>query len=625
MLAPAYAGDPLTAPVTPVTRPDLIDLTAETVQLADLPRFPGMTSWFRPVLLAKLLLRVIVSDLFGQYADRRLIQAALDPVDEAELRARADLTTHMSADADGAVWFDYVADLGDGFDATYAVAYLLAQPSLTVGGHQTRRGSVLLMGGDQVYPTATGDDYRIRMRKPYTFARPAADNEERTPLLLLPGNHDWYDGLVAFLAMFCRQRSLTIGGWRTVQRRSYFAAKLTENWWIWAIDIALVRDMDQPQTDYFVAIAKGMPEHANIILCSAEPGWYKAEAHGDAFRTIDYAIWIARSASKDLRIPLVVSGDAHHYARYSGGGVQYITSGGGGAFLHGTLDLRDEIHADLLREDTRLLLKTTPDANHTPCETPACYPSKPESAALLRGNLDFFRLNPQFSIFLGGIYALVSLGMTWLRGWDAPAPTWDIALTIYLILFAGFYAYTGYQEGYTPRVAGLSAVHAAAHLIAALALSWLVWQVAWYIHPPAAWHWLAWLVFTLIIFVPLGGAVAGTIFGLNLFVTSRWCGINYTDAFSAMRIDGYRQFLRMRILGDLLEVYPIAIDKVPRRDGWVKNAADPDRPGASVFAPAQPLDAKLIEGPVVIRAMAAPTTADARVSAPSPPRAQRDD
>ncbi len=39
----------------------------------------------------------------------------------------------------------------------------------------------------------------------------------------------------------------------------------------------------------------------------------------------------------------------------------------------------------------------------------------------------------------------------------------------------------------------------------------------------------------------------------------------------------------------------------------------------------EPLDAKLIEGPVVIRAMAAPTTADGRVSAPSLPRAQRDD
>src|SRR3954468_23907602 len=116
-------------------RPDLVDLTPENVTLEDLPRFPGMTSWFKPSLLSKLLLRVIVSDLFGQYADRRLIQAALDPVDAATLRARADLTKHMVAAADGAIWFDYVADLGDGFDATYAIAYLLAQPSLDVDGH----------------------------------------------------------------------------------------------------------------------------------------------------------------------------------------------------------------------------------------------------------------------------------------------------------------------------------------------------------------------------------------------------------------------------------------------------------------------------------------------------------
>jgi hypothetical protein len=28
--------------------------------------------------------------------------------------------------------------------------------------------------------------------------------------------------------------------------------------------------MDQPQADYFVAIAREMPQGANIILCSAE-------------------------------------------------------------------------------------------------------------------------------------------------------------------------------------------------------------------------------------------------------------------------------------------------------------------------------------------------------------------
>ena len=216
VLAPAYAGDPLTAPVTPVTRPDLVDLNPTNVTLEDLPRFPRMTGWFRPALLSKLLLRVIVSDLFGQYADRRLIQAALDPVDATELCKRADLTEYMIADASGAVWFDYVADLGDGFDATYAIAYLLAQPSLTVNGYETQRGSALIMGGDQVYPTATGDDYRTRMRQPYAFAFPGDPATKQKPLLLIPGNHDWYDGLVGFLAMFCRQRSLTIGNWRTV-------------------------------------------------------------------------------------------------------------------------------------------------------------------------------------------------------------------------------------------------------------------------------------------------------------------------------------------------------------------------------------------------------------------------
>jgi hypothetical protein len=41
--------------------------------LAALAKYPKMTAWFNPGLLAKLLWRVIVSDLFGQYADRRLI------------------------------------------------------------------------------------------------------------------------------------------------------------------------------------------------------------------------------------------------------------------------------------------------------------------------------------------------------------------------------------------------------------------------------------------------------------------------------------------------------------------------------------------------------------------------
>jgi hypothetical protein len=210
---PIVAGAPLKEPV------ELTKLTSRTVTLSDLPRFPPMTGWFHPVLLCKLLLKVIISDVFGQYADRRLMQAALDPADNKELLKRADVSEHMVKDSDGALWLDYVADLGDGFDATYAIAYLLAQPTLQVEKHTLPRGSVVVMGGDEVYPTSGRDDYTVKLRKPYDFASPDHGPERPRPLLLLPGNHDWYDGLVNFLAIFCRKKTTAIGKWRTDQRR----------------------------------------------------------------------------------------------------------------------------------------------------------------------------------------------------------------------------------------------------------------------------------------------------------------------------------------------------------------------------------------------------------------------
>jgi hypothetical protein len=179
----------------PGERPELTKLTSDNVIASDLPRFPAMTGWFHPILLSKLLLKVIISDVFGQYADRRLIQAALDPADKKELLKRADLSTEMIKDADGALWFDYVADLGDGFDGTYAIAYLLAQPSLQVEGHTLPRGSAVIMGGDEVYPTSMRDDYMVKLRQPYSFASPNHGAHKPRPLLLLPGNHDGMMGL----------------------------------------------------------------------------------------------------------------------------------------------------------------------------------------------------------------------------------------------------------------------------------------------------------------------------------------------------------------------------------------------------------------------------------------------
>lgn len=575
--------------------------------LDELQRYPGMVRWFNPDLLMKLLWQVIVSGLFGQYADRRLIEAALDTVPEAELVKRAEIAITATPDSEGAIWIDYVADLGDGFDATYAIAYLLAQNELTVDGHTLPRGAAVVMGGDEVYPTSRREDYKQRTQDPYAFALPDHKAASYRRLLALPGNHDWYDGLVTFLAFFCRAKPTRFGQWRTEQRRSYFAVKLSEVCWLWAIDIALVSDMDQPQADYFVAIAKAMPQGANIILCSAEPGWYKAEQNGDSFRTLSYAAWIAENAGKALRIPLILSGDTHHYSRYSGPkGSQYITSGGGGAFLHGTHGLPEQIRADWLRDLGAVLdLKTEPDGDHKPCAREALWPTRAESRNLLWGNLKFPVLNWDFALLLGGIYWLLAFALSQL-------PRGDVTALVAAFLAIGFTAYAGYQEGWRTKIIALSLIHAALHVAALFALVWLLHRVDAQLLQLRAGPWWLWLITMAIFFIPVGGAVAAFLFGLNLLVTCMWFNMNHNDAFSAMRVFDYRHFLRIRILGDQITVYSIGLERVPRRSEWQDNPASPADPNAPYFIPHVPMVPRLIERPIVISGWKTPPTGEVK-------------
>src|SRR4029078_12946546 len=99
------------------------------------------------------------------------------------------------------MWVDYVSDIGDGFDAPYSLAYLLAQQKLDVDSDEagqsqslsTPRGTLLVMGGDEAYPTASTQAYEEKTKGPYNAALPQAD--EPPALFAVPGNHDWYDGL----------------------------------------------------------------------------------------------------------------------------------------------------------------------------------------------------------------------------------------------------------------------------------------------------------------------------------------------------------------------------------------------------------------------------------------------
>jgi len=98
------------------------------------------------------------------------------------------------------------------------------------------------------------------------------------------------------------------------------------------------------------------------------------------------------------------------------------------------------------------------------------------------------------------------------------------------------------------------------------------------------------------------GFAGGFAWGVYLFVASWGSGDEGNSAFSAMRIAKYKSFLRIRIDGDELTVYPIAVDVPPSK--WIKNPQcvdeDQDTP---VFVPAtniEDIGQYMIEEPVVI-------------------------
>src|SRR5262249_44052288 len=317
-------------------------------------------------------------------------------------------------------------------------------------------------GGDEVYPAASAQAYQNQLRQPYAWAFPDHDHKsaDGVPVFAIPGNHDWYDGLVLFLAYFCREKEWHLGNWRSQQRQTYFAVQLPVQWCLGATDIQLADNMDQPQADYFAVIAKQMPRDSKVILCSAEPGWLYTHTDSMSWSITDYAIGIAETADRGLTIPLLLSGDTHHYSRYSStDGKQFVTSGGGGAFLHPSHQLADGVALKWMGHDLDLSLTTSPDTGHAETGQRACYPSEDVSRRLVWRNLWFAIMNWDFSLLLGVIYWILGIGVTLRNEWDA--------YIIVGLIFAGAimgYTYNQEKSG-RPSVIITSAIHSAVHAI----------------------------------------------------------------------------------------------------------------------------------------------------------------
>src|SRR5438270_4886178 len=425
-----------------------------------------MVGWYDPGQLINTGVQVLASDLIGTRFDARHEEALTAEKNEAPI----DYRTPDAAD----FWFDFMADTGDGWDSTFRMASLVSQPILEVNGKSLPRGRFLLLGGDEIYPTASKQEYLDRLVAPFEAASPLVDEnkEAEWDLFAIPGNHDWYDGLVSFLRQFTQKRR--IGSWATKQNRSYFALKLPQNWWLWAVDTQLENDLDRPQVEYFRSMVAQMSDGDRLIVCIPEPDWLYGKMMDDPalMNNLGFLLgkWVL--GTKKVKAYLTLSGDLHHYRRHEHStdkNQQKIVAGGGGAFLHPTHFSRNISEVDVYGE--KFLLHKNSQ-----------FPSESTSFWLTFRNLLFPFLNPKFGILTGVLYLLL--------GWRLTHVEWNFdylfnllvvqstgRLALILTLYVGFYYFT--EGGSIFRLLWGSLVHGSAHIVAVL---WLSDRLNWLLH-----------------------------------------------------------------------------------------------------------------------------------------------
>jgi hypothetical protein len=545
--------------------------------------------WLAPRELGRVAVKVALSAAFGAYADKRELQAVFHAT-VPDLSPRAEL------------WFDYVSDVGDSFDATYTVAWLLAQEQLDVGpaggaaGDGLPRGSLLVLGGDEVYPSASSQEYEDRTTGPYQAAFPRTDTAPPPTLCALPGNHDWYDGLTAFLRVFAQ--GATIGGWQTRQTRSYFAVQLPHRWWLFGIDVQFDTYIDAGQLRYFNEACSQMQPGDGVILCSARPSWRHTALDPDAFATLDFfERHVIRPTGAAVRLWL--SGDDHHYARYGevNGDRQLITCGTGGAYTSGTHRL--PVDLELPPPESRSRHKTSPPAHYRLASTS---PGRARSARLAA--LGVWRLplrNPSFLFFLGlgHMFLLLSLlsalsTLPWAAGGLANALFGaSVAETVkalarpWALLSAGVLIAGTMGMSYQPKrrhLLVLGALHGLAQVTLGV-VALLAWaQVPALDRLPDV---------TVILLVCAGtltvtGFVASELVAAYLLLASL-VDLNVNELFSAQRLKDDKGFLRLHIGTDgVLTVHPVGVNRSCRtwavdpegapHSPWIKPADGPPAP-----------------------------------------------
>lgn len=509
--------------------------------------------------------RINVSDIRASYA--------LEPK-EFDYRTDEDL------------WVDFVSDTGDGFNAGLAVAQLLAC-DLHIDGLDLPQGRVLLHGGDLCYPFPQD---MARFTEVMQIALPAGDASERRDLFMIPGNHEWCDGLQTFHNLL-QQRN--IAGWNFPQRSSYFVLRFS-GWLVYALDMCEepdIPDLDDSQFEFFERHFREHPSDRVLILTHV-PDYIKNSHLG---KQIGMRLAKLRAVYGE-RLAVQLSGDIHYYRRYeaeAGAPCTLIVAGGGGAFSHATsVPIASEV---TIEGRTFVSEKCYP----TPAECDKLFSSR-ALTMVHRGAMSYLGLfyagmvseaTPvsHASLSVAGFMELVANQMQQCTSGSG----YTFHLSVGALLLVHVIFSTASESGgfrFKLHAICLALTHTSTHVAAAFfirgSLEWLHYFL--FCGLASEEHSLTYRTGILLAVRFFGGWCGLAIYNMYFYFTFVFLHMNWNEAYCAIADEDHKSFLRMRVSphGDL-DIYVIGLETVPRQ--WLA-ARD-----SQTLEPIPPLKPHLIE------------------------------
>jgi len=243
-------------------------------------------------------------------------------------------------------------------------------------------------------------------------------------------------------------------------------------------------------------------------------------------------------------VRLILSGDSHHYARYSSpdGDLHLITAGHGGAYASAT-----HLMEPRLALSSRLRDLGQPKGARTPYALgDGQWPPRDDSRRAARGVL--WRLvtrNPSLFLVFSALY--------WLLLTSVAQRSWTSTVVIGALVVGGCLAFTqpadgkrGRRLGYGALLAGMQGVPL---VLAGIFIAGIDLPI---------WGSLA----TGLAVGLLGGLLSAEILALWLWLVAV-AKVNTNELFAAQSIEDYKGFLRMRIGTDgVLTVFPVGLRRV---------------------------------------------------------------